>query len=98
MFATGIRAAVRNFIGTGDRFCGRQFFHEPGVRVVFQDDSSTLHLLWTLFLLLLHQLHLRSSGISSWGLENPGLEKIENGEIIFVVLRPIRGVHQRWSE
>ena len=45
MFVTWIRAAVLNFIGTGDRFCGRQFFHEPGVRVVFWDDSSTLHLL-----------------------------------------------------
>ena len=32
----------------------------------FQDDSSSLCLLCTLFLLLLHQLHLRSSGIRSW--------------------------------
>ena len=33
------------------------------------DDSSTLPLLCTLFLLLLHQLHLRSSGLRSrrWG-------------------------------
>lgn len=33
------------------------------------DDSSALHLLCTLFLLLLHQLHLRSSGIRArgWG-------------------------------
>ena len=29
----------------------------------FQDNLSTLHLLCTLFLFLLHQLHLRSSGI-----------------------------------
>ena len=35
----------------------------------FGDDSSTSHLLCTLFLLLLDQLHLRSSGIRSWGLE-----------------------------
>ena len=34
----------------------------------FQDDSSPLRLLCTLFLLLLHQLHLRSSGIRSWRL------------------------------
>ena len=36
----------------------------------FGDDSSTLHLLYILFLFLLHQLHLRSSGIRShrWGL------------------------------
>ena len=32
------------------------------------NDSSTLHLLCSLFLLLLYQLHLRSSGIRSWRL------------------------------
>ena len=31
----------------------------------FQDDSAASHLLWTLFLILLHQLHLRSPGIRS---------------------------------
>ena len=31
----------------------------------FWDESSTLHLLCTLFLLLLHQLHVRSSDIRS---------------------------------
>ena len=41
----------------------------------FQDDSSTLHLLCPLFLLLLHQLHLRSSGIRSWKLVTPVLER-----------------------
>ena len=35
---------------------------------MIRDDSSTLSLLCTLFLLLLHQLHLRSSGIRSWRL------------------------------
>ena len=39
----------------------------------FQDDSSALHLLCTLFLLLLHQFHLRSSGIKSQRLGPPGL-------------------------
>jgi len=39
----------------------------------FWDDSSTLHLLCTLFLLLLYQLHLRSSGIRSWSLGTPAL-------------------------
>ena len=35
--------------------------------VCFQDDSSALHLLCTLFLLLLlHQLLLSSSGIGPW--------------------------------
>ena len=39
----------------------------------FRDDSSTLYLLCTLFLLLLHQLHLRSLGIRSWRLGTPDL-------------------------
>ena len=34
----------------------------------FWDDSSALHLLGTLFLLLFNQLHLRSPGIRSWRL------------------------------
>ena len=40
---------------------------------MIRDDSSTLSLLHTLFLLLLHQLHLRSSGIRSWRLGTPVL-------------------------
>ena len=39
----------------------------------FWDDSATLHLLCTLFLLLLRQLHLRSSGSRSWRLGTPVL-------------------------
>ena len=34
----------------------------------FQDDSSTLNLLYTLFLFLLHKFHHRSSGIRYWSL------------------------------
>ena len=49
-----------HLFGTRDWFCGRQFFHEW--RGGFQDDSSALHLLCTLFLLLSRQLRLRSSG------------------------------------
>ena len=44
----------------------------------FQDDSSLLHVLGTFFLLLLHQLHLRSSGIRSWRLRTPILEKVNS--------------------
>ena len=40
----------------------------------FQDDSSALHLLCTLFLLLLHQLHLRPSGIRFWSLGTPAIQ------------------------
>ena len=68
------KLAIPNFFGTGDRFHGRQFFH--GLRVGwgrFRDDSNALHLLCTLFLLQLHQLHLRSSGIRSRRLGTPGL-------------------------
>ena len=50
---------------TGDRFCGRQFFHRPRGGGWFQDDSRVFHLLCTLFLLLLHQLHLWWPGIRS---------------------------------
>ena len=39
----------------------------------FRDDSRALHLLGTLFLLLIHQLHLRSSGIESQRLETHDL-------------------------
>ena len=40
----------------------------------FRDDSSILYLLCTLFLLLLHKLHLRSSVIRSHILKIPDLE------------------------
>ena len=57
---------VPNLFGTRDQLCGRQFFHGPrqcgagrGRGGWFQDDSSILHLLCILSLLLLHLLHLR---------------------------------------
>ena len=59
---------------TRDRFHGRQFINGPGVGGWFLDDSSSLHLLCTSFLLLLHQLHLRSSDIRSQRLGTPGLQ------------------------
>lgn len=71
------RAAVPSHFGTRDRFNGRQFFHKPGCLGWFRDDSSTLDLLYTLFLLSLHQLHLRSSGISSQSRGTPALEDLE---------------------
>ena len=57
--------AVCNLFGFRDPFCGRQFFHHWRWGGWFQDDSSVLLLLWTLFLFLLHQLHLRSPGLRS---------------------------------
>ena len=47
-------------------FCGRKFFHRPGSGDGFRKIQVLLYLLCTLFLLLLHQLHLRSSVISFW--------------------------------
>ena len=38
-----------SFFGTRDRFCGRQFFHGLGGGGMVLQDSSTLHLLYTLF-------------------------------------------------
>lgn len=48
-----------------------------------QDDSSALRLLCTLFLLLLHQLHLRSSGIRSHRVGTPAsiLSRIDMGDV-----------------
>ena len=74
------RPTVSNLFGTRDQIYGRQVFYGPGVGWNgvrwgwFQDESSTLHLLCTLFLLLLHQLHLRSSGTSSWSLGTSALD------------------------
>ena len=63
--------AVPSLFGTRDWFHGRQFFHEWEWSGRFQEDSSTSHLSCTLFLLLLHQLHLRSSGTGSQRLGTP---------------------------
>ena len=62
-------AVVPNNFGTRD--CA-SFSRHQGWQW-FQDDSSTLHLLSTWFLLLLHQLHLRSSCMGSWRLGSPTL-------------------------
>ena len=61
--------------GTRNWFNRRQFFRKLEWGAWFQDDSSLLHLLCSLFLLLLHQLHLRSSGIRSQRLEMPTLKQ-----------------------
>ena len=59
-----LRQPSLTFLETGTSWVEDNFFHEPGGRGRFWDDSSTLHLLCTLLLwiLLLYQLHLRSSG------------------------------------
>ena len=66
------RAVVPSIFGTRDQFCGRQFSHRPWGW--FGDDSNALHLLCTLFILLLYQFPLRSSSIRSQRLGTPALE------------------------
>ena len=62
------KAMVPNIFGIRDQFWGRQFSTDQRWGVWFRDDSSAFHLLSTLFLILLYQLHLRSSGIRSQNL------------------------------
>ena len=69
-------SVVPHLFGTRDLFPRRQFFYRRR-RGWFQDDSSTSRLLCTLFLLLLHQIHLRSSGIRSCRLGIPALDTAE---------------------
>ena len=74
------RAVVPHLYDTRYLFHSRPFFHAPGQQGErFWDDSSTLHLLCNLFLLLLHQLRLRSSGFRLWRL---GSIQRENRKII----------------
>ena len=57
----GLLTAVPNLFSTRDWFHERPSFHRPGLEGWFQGDSSALHSLCTFSLLLLPQLHLRSS-------------------------------------
>ena len=56
-------SAVPTFLAPVTGFVEDHFSTDLGMRGWFQNNSSALHLLCTIFLLLLHQLHLRSSGI-----------------------------------
>ena len=69
------KAVVLNLFGTRDQFHGKFFSWTKSRREWFWDASSILHLLCTLFLLLLCQLHLRSSGITSWRLGTPAVKE-----------------------
>ena len=74
-FIAALISMVPELFDIRDQFCGRQLSTDGGRgRGWFQDDSSALDLLCILFLLLLHQLHLRSSGIRSWRLRTPALD------------------------
>ena len=52
----------------------------------FRDDSEALHLLCTLFLLLLHQFHLRSSEVRSQRLGTPAVKCLLNTKHGFYLL------------
>ena len=64
------------FLAPGSGLVEDNFSTDQGgdMRGWFWDDSNALHLLCTLFLLPLHQLHLRSSGIGSQRLGTPVLK------------------------
>ena len=80
------RTVIPNFYDIRDQFRGRQYFHRLEVGRWFQNDSSTLHVLHTLFLLLFHQLYLRSSGIRSWGLGTPALGYCKDTWLLWQIL------------
>ena len=64
----------QTFLAPGTGFVEDNFSTDrEGEEGWFGDDSGTLHLLCTLFLSLLHQLNLRSSGIKSWRLGTSAL-------------------------
>ena len=76
----GIKCALEQqsptFLASGIGFMEESFptdLGEGGRAEWFQDDSNALHLLCTLFLLL-HWLHLRSSGIRSWRYGTSGVD------------------------
>ena len=66
------RVVVPTLLGTRSSFMEDNFpCTKVGVGGPFQDDSSALHLLCILYLLILHQLHLRSSSIRAQRLGAP---------------------------
>ena len=78
---------VPNLFGTRYRFHRR---HQ------FSSDSSTLHLSCTALLLLLHQLHLRSSGIRSWRLGTLAVELASSH--LFFPWSETKSFHGFWAE
>ena len=67
-------AAIPSLLAPGTGFVEDCFYMDQA-RGWSGDDSSGLGLSCALFLLLLHQLHLRSSGIRSWGGEPCCIER-----------------------
>ena len=75
-------AVVPNLFGTRDQFCERKIFH--GVAWSgdgFEMIEVHLHLLCSLFPLLSHQLHLRSSGTRFRRLGTPALKSGQKNQL-----------------
>ena len=64
------------FLVSGSSFMEDSFSTDWGCKGWFQDDSNALHLSCSLFLLLLRQLHLRSSDVRSSRLGTPALKSL----------------------
>ena len=68
---------VPAFLAPGTSFMADNFpldWRAEGLGGWFHDDSGALHLVCALFLLLLHQFHLRSSGTGSQRLGTPDVQ------------------------
>ena len=63
------------FLAPGTSFMEDKFSMDWGGGLVL-GWFNTLHLLCTIFLLLLHQFHLQTPGLRSWGLGTPGLSTL----------------------
>ena len=87
------RAAVPNLLAPGTSFVEDSVSTDQpavgGAGEWFLDDSGILHLLCTLFLLLLllHQLHFRSSGIRFWKLGTPALDDYPS-QLLYLLVAP----------
>ena len=75
------KSVVPTFLAPGTGFMEDPFYHRQGgvCGGWFWDDSNIFHLLCTLFLIVLHHLHLRSSGVRSRRLGTPVLAHLVSG-------------------
>ena len=83
------KGAIPNLFGTSNWFCRRQFFPWTRARGWFGDDSSTLHLLYTSFILLLHHhCPFVLTSFTGWSSERcPGIGFLSRGDREIGVLR-----------
>ena len=88
---------VPNLFALRHQFHGWQFFHRPGWGGWFHHDSITLHLLCTLFPLLLYHLHLRSSGIRSQRLGTPALKNPRWWDLRNLVFLQLPNSERAWG-